>query len=68
MEHFNHVKTVVVANVRASSEAMRTDEIIVDPVANPALEEDIKNGWRIVSVFPCVLPNAAAVIAVLGKC
>lgn len=67
MEHFNHVKTVVVANLRANK-GEKADEVIVDPVINPALEEDIKDGWRIVSAFPCVFPNAAAVIAVLAKC
>ncbi len=67
MEHYNHVKTVVMASVRANKD--REDESVVDPVTNPSFEEDIKDGWRVLSAFPCVLhEKAAGIIAVLAKC
>ncbi len=63
MAHYNHVKTIILSTVQPN---LNHDAISLEP-SSTSIDDCLKDGWEIVSVFPCVFTNTAAVVAVLGK-
>ncbi len=60
---YNHVTTAIISSVKPN---LNLDGVSLE-ASSASADDLLKDGWEIISVFPCVFDRAAAIVAVLGK-